>query len=1008
MTTGMTTSETKARRILVAGDVCLDVVGVPVPPPPKSSGSLSENWRLTGEMRTHFLPGGAMLLAEFIRAEKYADQITQAREAAWKKIEDTPVTSDAAKNKYLLEELNKVRRKAEDDILGPRPKKPGALAPPVTDSLYTYEFLSITERLSRRDIVHSLLTAGFYKTTDGQEEKSKTLRVKENHGYSGSAEGDSELVIEYSAEANLGEIIVLDDTGNQFRKISSQFSNPWPDILKTRAAEFPAKPLIVYKLHRPLPDVSTNDLWEEVSQNHPLNRLVIISIDDLRKTGAPISHGLSWERTALDLVFQLLNEPDFSALKKCPRLVIRLGLDGAILWQGNEDQEKCQALLIYDPQTIEGGFAFALEGEMVGYGSAFTAGLVSDLAGCGVTEMSVLVGDITDDTANEEAKKALANAIQTGLLASRRILELGFGSEREHLEYPGAELFAEAKPGDARFELQDIPIIPGAREADRGGWRLLDQIFEGRSEILHCAVGLVATGREEIKRKDRHATAMDRYASELLRAAPLAKFNHLRTYDRREIEHYRALQALFRDYLQMHPKRPLSVAVFGPPGAGKSFGVKEVAASLKRQRDCKEVKPLTFNLSLYQTPDELAATFHLVRNVVLEGKVPLVFFDEFDSTLGGNALGWLRYFLSPMQDGQFLDRGVPHPVGQSIFVFAGGTFATLGDFSKHRGMEEGEFRAAKGPDFLSRLRATLDIPSLNLPRAWEPQPAFTGESPPGDSFNPYGPIDAFPSEAAILLRRAAILSFNLKEKAPSLVSSDDALAIDDRVLRALLRLRSLKHGNRSFEALLDMSHLAGADNFTTSLLPAPFHTSLHAEPLELEILVSTVYPYTHEKDGITQKEIEVIAEEIHQHYLEQRREDGTYNIDEPSHKEWAELPANFKHSNREQAEDIPQKLVELGLRIRKRQSAAGAILQDEFPLSPEELEASARREHDRWVAEKRSKGYICGRERNNTLRTHPSILPWRYLSDAEKEKDLDAIRAIPRYLGAAGYEVSRL
>jgi hypothetical protein len=60
----------------------------------------------------------------------------------------------------------------------------------------------------------------------------------------------------------------------------------------------------------------------------------------------------------------------------------------------------------------------------------------------------------------------------------------------------------------------------------------------------------------------------------------------------------------------------------------------------------------------------------------LSWKVPLVLFDEFDARFGSK-LGWLRYFLAQMQDGEFLDHGRMHPLGQAIFAFIGGAFSTF-------------------------------------------------------------------------------------------------------------------------------------------------------------------------------------------------------------------------------------------------------------------------------------------------------------------------------------------
>ena len=126
----------------------------------------------------------------------------------------------------------------------------------------------------------------------------------------------------------------------------------------------------------------------------------------------------------------------------------------------------------------------------------------------------------------------------------------------------------------------------------------------------------------------------------------------------------------------------MKIILLGPPGAGKSFGVKMVAKELANLGLDRPIESITFNLSQYQKADDLADAFHLVRDKVLRGKIPLVFFDEFDTSLQGQALGWLRYFLAPMQDGEFLDRGAKH----ARFASCGLRFDTVtaGEYSLYR------------------------------------------------------------------------------------------------------------------------------------------------------------------------------------------------------------------------------------------------------------------------------------------------------------------------------------
>ena len=161
-----------------------------------------------------------------------------------------------------------------------------------------------------------------------------------------------------------------------------------------------------------------------------------------------------------------------------------------------------------------------------------------------------------------------------------------------------------------------------------------------------------------------------------MKGIPLGKFGKLLTVDRREIESLRAIRLLVDEYWNGSPKsRPLNIAVFGAPGAGKSFGIEQVAISILPNT----IEKITFNLSQLSSPDALIGAFHQVRDIGLAGKLPLVFWDEFDTTLGGRdgELGWLRYFLAPMQDGKFQHGQVTHPIGPAVFVFAGSTAETM-------------------------------------------------------------------------------------------------------------------------------------------------------------------------------------------------------------------------------------------------------------------------------------------------------------------------------------------
>jgi hypothetical protein len=155
---------------------------------------------------------------------------------------------------------------------------------------------------------------------------------------------------------------------------------------------------------------------------------------------------------------------------------------------------------------------------------------------------------------------------------------------------------------------------------------------------------------------------------------------------------------------------------------------------------------------------------------------------------------------------------------------------------------------------------------------------------------------------------------------------------------------------------------------------------------------------------------EKIARAIHEHYLDERKSKKELNPKKESHQEW-DHPLNdfYKDSNRAQADDIPRKLRLLGLDFlpaaenKKTTVIAENDLKD-ARFAPQ-IDFAACSEHERWCAERRRQGWIFGAKEDVSARIHPDLVDWKKLDAKTQEKDIAAIRAIPRYLAAAGYVV---
>lgn len=779
------------------------------------------------------------------------------------------------------------------------------------------------EALNTNEFLHSTAKIERYPRLPGGKDPGNVYRISRYLGFTGTLSGLPKLLPVEQDDADAA-LVVIDDENNCFNE-QAEF---WPLSLKT-----PGKnPLVLYKLNNPN---ESSALWKHLVEAHIEKTIIIINSEDLRSKGVNISKSISWERTAQDFVWQLNNNPNLSFLVGCRHLVLTFGLEGVIYYQCNGVSE---SRLYFMPYQFEGDFTKEIQGRMYGYTSCFVAGLVKSIVANGMKE--------------EELVFSINDGIREGIVAAQKYYIEGFGGNTSAFIFPNPKIFLENDSYPISKEnVQDVSIRIPIHDNSRDRWYILND--KSPSNLVEIAAEIVKSGDEKV-----------------LKFIPVARFGNLKTVDRTEIESYRSINNLMGEYIATkNTLRPLSIAVFGTPGSGKSFGVTEVAANIAPDLITK----LNFNLAQFRSPSDLAKVFHKARDFSLQGKVPLIVFDEFDASFEGK-LGWLKYFLAPMQDGLFREEDAVHPIGKAIFVFAGGTSSTFEEFCGETITDEeekkrftAEFKSAKGPDFISRLRGNVNILG--------PNPANRR------------------ADQLFVIRRAMLLRSLFERKLPHLINDRGEAQIDNGVLRALLKVPRYKHESRSMEAIMDMSILTNAKKWEQSHLPSKEQLKLHVD--EEQFTRHLMH------DVFYSEKIESLAYAIFDMIQKAAEKDGISQ--ETIKRRWEALPEEERNFYREHIRQIPDAMVKLQydiVSVIERPAAA--------KLSEKEVRSLAEFTHEHWFTQRKELGWKFGVTRDERLKTDPCLVSWDALNEEWKKRIGSMVEKWPAILANAHFKVEPL
>ena len=557
------------------------------------------------------------------------------------------------------------------------------------------------------------------------------------------------------------DYLVIDDANLGYRDDAAA----WSPLLSAK----PRAKAVLIKMKAPL---AAGALWELLAKDVADVLTVVVPIDDLRRSSVQVGDQLSWERTTRE-IHAAVHATD---LVRAARVVVNLGPSGALVMERDGD-----CTLVFDPLAQLGDWERRRPGLVLGHATCMCAALLHDqLHGggdpVGAVERALRAMRFVHETGYEELDRASRASDAWGSRPGRHVQGL-------RLPYKAA---ADVMLGQSSREFARIALEDPSRASHSF---LVERLGSTDLTAVACAVALGGPGR-------------------LPAGIPVETVGAWSSIDRSEIEGMRAVRNIVAGYAAdfesgRRLEQPLSIAVFGPPGAGKSFAVEQIARTLLPDK----FETCEFNLSQFRSEEGLPPAFHQVRDLGLRQVLPLVFWDEFDTPLGGSPLGWLRFFLAPMQDGEFREGDTYHPIGPAVFVFAGGTSPSLREFAEVKDPEAE--KAAKKPDFLSRLKGYVDVLGPN----------------------PHGPDDV-----AYMLRRALLLRSLLARRSPRLLR-DGIMRVDEGVLRAFICVDRFRHGARSMQAIIEMSSLSGKLHFDRSSLPPEDQLNLHVNGRVFEDLV---------------------------------------------------------------------------------------------------------------------------------------------------------------------------
>ena len=149
---------------------------------------------------------------------------------------------------------------------------------------------------------------------------------------------------------------------------------------------------------------------------------------------------------------------------------------------------------------------------------------------------------------------------------------------------------------------------------------------------------------------------------------------------------------------------------------------------------------------------------------------------------------------------------------------------------------------------------------------------------------------------------------------------------------------------------------------------------------------------------------EIIAQAIHEDYVNHQKIEGSTAQTNPSMVDWDCLPEDLKESNRYLADHIILKLNAINCSLNTLTNWKNIS----FKFLNKETELLSKMEHERWCEERKYQGwsYSFG-PKDIKNKTSPYLVSWEELPEEIKEYDRNVIKGIPTFLARTGFQIYR-